>query len=114
MACFADVACLPACLPACRITQHLLQLLGSDGVLALPSAPGPAFVNDGIDAAAFQELRMATLSLTCIAGLGGLPQISLPVATVDGAPVGLGLIGPPGSDEALLEVAVRLADVLQL
>lgn len=97
-----------------RITQHLLQLLGDDGLLALPSAPGPAFVNDGLDAAAFQELRSGILRLTCIAGLAGLPQVSVPVAQVDGAPVGLGLIGPPGSDEALLDVAARLADVLRL
>lgn len=59
----------------CSIKQHLLELLGSDGLLAIPSAPGPAFLNEGVDAAAFQQLRMASLSLTCIAGLGGLPQV---------------------------------------
>jgi Asp-tRNA(Asn)/Glu-tRNA(Gln) amidotransferase A subunit family amidase len=36
------------------------------------------------------------------------------VAKVDGAPVGLSLIGPPGSDEALLRLTVALADALQL
>lgn len=122
-------------------------MLGSDGLLAVPSAPGPAFVDEGVEPAAFQQLRLASLSLTCIAGLGGLPQVcisvdegctrsgasldtvwadnafdvdvllrmqvSLPIALVDGAPVGLSFIGPPGSDEELLRVAVELAAVLQ-
>lgn len=39
-------------------------------------------------------------------------QVNVPVGKVDGAPIGLGLIGPPGSDEQLLEVAVRVAAVL--
>jgi amidase len=41
-------------------------------------------------------------------------QVSVPVAHVEGGPVGLGLIGPPGSDEQLLQVAVKLAAALQL
>jgi amidase len=61
--------------PCCSIKQHLLDLLGSDGLLAIPSAPGPAFSNEGVEPAAFQQLRTASLSLTCIAGLGGLPQV---------------------------------------
>jgi hypothetical protein len=35
-------------------------------------------------------------------------QVSIPIARVDGAPVGLSFIGPPGSDEQLLQVAVKL------
>jgi hypothetical protein len=67
---------LPWCC-ACSITQHLLQLLGTDGLLAIPTTPGPAFINDQIDPAAFQQLRLASLSLTSIAGLAGLPQVML-------------------------------------
>jgi amidase len=43
-----------------------------------------------------------------------LPQVTLPVAKVDGLPVGLSLIGPRNSDEQLLDLAVKLADVLGL
>lgn len=57
------------------IKEHLLGLLGSDGLLTIPSAPGPAFLNNQVDPEAFQQLRMASLSLTCIAGLAGLPQV---------------------------------------
>jgi Asp-tRNA(Asn)/Glu-tRNA(Gln) amidotransferase A subunit family amidase len=42
----------------------------------------------------------------------GGAQVSLPIARVDGCPVGLGLMGPEGSDEALLEVAEKLAALL--
>jgi amidase len=40
------------------------------------------------------------------------PQVNLPIASVGGLPVGLGLIGPPGSDEALLELCEQLMAVL--
>jgi amidase len=91
----------------------MLQLLGSDGVLALPSAPGPA-PPCGLPAAQQDDWRRRLISLTCMAGLAGLPQVALPAGSVDGRPVGLSLIGPPGSDESLLELAVRLAGVLGL
>jgi amidase len=47
------------------------------------------------------------MCLLCIAGLGGLPQISLPLATLDGCPLGLSLIARRGADEMLLAIAAR-------
>jgi amidase len=49
------------------------------------------------------------MRLTCIAGLAGLPQISIPVGTVAGCPAGLSFVGWPGADEVLLDLACRLA-----
>jgi amidase len=49
------------------------------------------------------------LSLTCIAGLARLPQVTLLVASVDGCPVGLSLIGRRGSDRQLLSLVTRIA-----
>jgi amidase len=46
--------------------------------------------------------------LTCIAGIGGLPQVTLPIGYVAGCPVGASLIGWAGADEALLEAATAL------
>ncbi|CAL8470644.1 g10186 [Coccomyxa elongata] len=94
-----------------RITEHVERLLGNDGVLAVPSAPGPAPLlnTPQQDLNAF---RQRLISLTCIAGLSGLPQVSLPVAKVAGCPVGLGLIGPRGSDEALLRLTEQLEVLL--
>lgn len=39
-------------------------------------------------------------------------QVSMPVARVEGLPVGLSFIGPAGSDERLLELAESLVAVL--
>jgi amidase len=49
------------------------------------------------------------MRLTCIAGIGGLPQVTVPVGTLAGAPAGLSFIGWAGSDEVLLELALSLA-----
>ncbi len=84
-------------------------MLCDTGVLLLPSAPeiAPWLGLQGVDA---QSFRDRTLSLTCIAGLARLPQVSLPAETrVNGCPVGLSLIGPRGSDRALLALAAQLS-----
>ena len=94
-----------------EIRQHLEALLGGDGVLALPTAPGPApLLNTPQEE--LNAFRQGLLSLTCVAGLAGLPQVNLPIAAAEGCPVGLGLIGPPGSDEALLALTEELMGIL--
>ena len=57
-----------------RISAHLQELLGKDGMLMLPTAPGPAPIRN-TPTAELYLLRSRLLSLTCIAGLGGLPQV---------------------------------------
>ena len=53
-------------------------------------------------------VRLRTMAITCIAGLGGLPQVSLALASPDGEPLGVSLLGSAGSDLALVSLAVRL------
>jgi amidase len=88
--------------------EQMTQLLGDDAVLCLPTtgviAPLVNLPND-----ALAEFRARALSLLCIAGLAGLPQINLPLATLDDCPLGISIVGPHGSDRALLELAVKLA-----
>ena len=43
------------------------------------------------------------------AGLAGLPQINLPLAKLDGCPLGLSLIAARGNDTLLLDIARRVA-----
>ena len=96
--------------PAIRssLTQRLTSLIGDSGLICLPTAPGIA---PRLDATA-QELvehRSRVLSLTSLAGLAGLPQITLPLLTLDGCPLGLSLIGPRDSDLSLLAFVADFA-----
>jgi len=86
------------------IRMHLLELLRDDTVICLPTSPCIAPLK-ATPEAALDEVRQRTLMLTCPAGLGGLPQITLPMAAVDGCPAGISLLGGPGQDLALLEFA---------
>ena len=69
------------------VVERLDELLGRDGVVILPSAPGPA-PRRGLTPEALDDLRRRAISLLCIAGLGGLPQVTLPRATLEGCPPG--------------------------
>src|SRR5262249_8998250 len=90
-----------------RIRAHVRKLAQPGTGLALPSAPCIALPLE-MSAEELEVFRKRAMRLTCIAGLNGLPQISIPVGTVAGCPVGLSFIGWAGGDEALLDLAVRL------
>jgi len=87
---------------------HVRTLIPPGTVMALPTAPCIAWPLDLPDAAQ-DAFRTRVLRLTCIAGLSGLPQMSIPVGTAAGCPVGLSLIGWAGGDEALLNLACGLS-----
>jgi amidase len=76
-------------------------------VICLPTAP---CISPEVDAPPnlLDVFRTRTMALTCTAGLAGLPQITLPVGTVDGCPVGLSFVGWTNGDESLLDLAVAL------
>lgn len=44
------------------------------------------------------------LHLLCLSVLSGFPQITLPLGAVHGAPFGISLLGPKGSDSALIRL----------
>ena len=56
-----------------------------------------------------EDFRQKSFQLLCIAGLGGLPQISLPVVFSPEGALGISLIGPKDSDLELLSFAKVLA-----
>src|SRR5262249_24836761 len=80
---------------------HVAALLGDDAVLCLPTAPGiaPKIATPPAELEAFRARAFALLS---IAGLARLPQISLPLGTLNNCQLGLSLIAPPGCDLGLL------------
>jgi Asp-tRNA(Asn)/Glu-tRNA(Gln) amidotransferase A subunit family amidase len=51
-----------------------------------------------------QATREATLALTCLAGIGGLPAVTVPLTTAAGLPCGVCLVAAPGRDKDLLDL----------
>ena len=91
------------------IRAHVRALIQPGDVLCLPTAPRIAPLRntpaDDVEVA----YRNQAMALLCIAGLAGLPQLSLPLTDVGGVPAGLSLVGSAGADEALMAVAMQAA-----
>jgi amidase len=83
------------------------KLLGKDGVIVMPTVPDVAPLTSTSEGD-LDDFRNRALRLLCPSGLTGFPQISIPVARRDGAPLGLSILGPPGSDLSLVKLAARL------
>lgn len=91
-----------------RFRAHLAALLGSDGVLLMPTMPDIAPRVDEPESA-LEDYRNRAIRLLCVAGLSGFPQISLPFARRADAPLGISLLGPAGSDRSLVRLAEAVA-----
>jgi amidase len=94
------------------VASHLKTILQPGTAIVLPTTPTQPPERNIPDGASFAEYRTRTLQNTCLTGLAGLPQISVPVGEASGCPAGLSFIGWEGGDEALLDFAVGLSDLL--
>jgi amidase len=85
--------------------RALRQVLGPRDVLCIPTASNsaPAKASNAQDRTSGYYRN--TLSLTSLAGIGRLPQISMPLAATAASPVGLSLISAQGHDLFLVGVA---------
>ena len=87
------------------IKARIDDVVGEGEVLCLPTSPRVAPRKgtpvDDIEI----RYRNQAMHLLCIAGLGGLPQVSLPLGELDGLPLGLSLVGRRGADKQLLGLA---------
>ncbi len=89
--------------------KQLADLLGTDGVLVMPTVADIApLITDGGEK--MEAYRNRSHQMLCVAGLSGFPQISLPLGQRLGAPLGLSLLGPAGSDMSLVRLAQRIAN----
>ena len=93
--------------------QRIRGIVGG-GLLVLPSASSVApLLTEVAQASALggttiDSVRQATMQLTCIAGIAGLPALSLPLVTPGGLPCGVSIVGPVHRDLDLLRLARRL------
>lgn len=86
---------------------QLAGLLGTDGVLLMPTMPDIAPLRTSTDSS-LEDYRNRATRMLCMAGLAGFPQLSMPLAQREGAPLGLSLLGPAGSDQSLIALAKRV------
>jgi len=83
---------------------EIAQLLDPETAICLPTTPFPAPAI-GQPRSVMWKLRVPIITLTCIAGMTGTPQLSMPVADVSDLPIGLSLLAGVGSDEMILALA---------
>jgi amidase len=90
-----------------RFRKQLGELLGNDGVLLMPTMPDIAPLRSDSEST-LESYRNRAIQMLCIAGFSGFPQLSMPLSTRLGAPLGLSLLGPAGSDRSLVALAERI------
>jgi amidase len=86
---------------------RLRSLLPAGTILCLPTTPFPA-PTKGLSNSVLGPLRDRISCLTSHGGLTGVPQVSIPGALANGAPIGLSVIAARDADMDLLRVALDL------
>jgi len=89
-----------------RIIRQFAELLGKNCLLCLPTTGRlPPLVGAGSEE--MQSHRRKTLSLTVLASLARLPQISIPIKLTQTTTTGLSFLAAHGEDMLLLDFAVQ-------
>jgi amidase len=91
-----------------KIRKHI-RAMASERMLILPTVPAIAPLA-ATPVSELEVFRDRALSITCISGISGLPQVTIPLVTHQGAPLGISVIGPAGSDRALVALAGKIAE----
>jgi len=94
----------------------LNEFLGPNDLLCIPTTPAlaPHKGDPPKRSSSGSGYYPRTLALTSVAGMGRLPQVSLPMADIDGVPVGLSLLARHRQDLLLLEVAKKVDREIRL
>lgn len=96
--------------------QSLHEFLGPNDLLCIPTTPAlaPRKGDPPRRSSSGSGYYPRTLSLTSVAGMGRLPQVSLPIAEAGGVPVGLSLLARHAHDSFLLQVAKNVGREIRL
>jgi amidase len=84
-----------------EVVNHYLD----DAIICMPTV---SYLAPQKGHASSAEDRTHALSLLCIASMAGLPQITMPLAVLDGKAVGLSLVSRRLSDRQLLSMARKM------
>lgn len=95
------------------IKDQLSALLNSNGLLVIPTTPGEAPMRN-LTVEEMEQYRSKTMKLTCIAGLSGFPQVTIPLIKENGIPIGLSFIANHHSDLKLLRWVQQLTNKLAI
>jgi len=93
-----------------RYCRRMRRAIGPRDLLCIPTAPAIAPLKGEMKQGRNSDYYRRALAFGAIAGAGRLPQVSMPLATASGAPIGLSLIGACGEDAFLLSVACRIGE----
>ena len=102
-----DAQLSEAALARDSLRTRMDEVFADGGFVCLPTAVVPAPLR-GLPTSAKVDVQSRLSRLTCIAGTTGRPQLSLPLAEVNGLPVGISIMGDHGSDEELIGFARRI------
>lgn len=97
---------------AAAVRAHVRGIIDEKTIAVLPSAASLAPLRNA-NPADVDAVRMRTMAMTCVAGIAGLPQVNMPFVSADQVPIGISLMGPAGSDAALIHLAVKIHDLAQ-
>lgn len=86
--------------------QKLLAVLHVANAILMPTTPTAAFAHGS-------HLPTTQARFTALANVAGLPALTLPSGSSDGMPIGVQLVGRPGSERALIAIARRLDQALR-
>lgn len=90
-----------------RIKKHIEKLLPTDCIMILPTAASVApLKSDSLEEITANRLQSS--SLLCISPLAGVPQVTLPLCTMEDVPLGISLIGTEGTDMTLVSFSTQV------
>ena len=93
------------------LTKTVCELLKDGTLLCAPSAPDVAPLKGHAD---LPEVRLPLLRITALAGLSGLPSVSVPMWRCNNLPIGVSLIAGPNRDEDLLGLVARFSTNVEI
>lgn len=93
-----------------ELFRRMRQRLGTRDLLLIPTIPAVAPLKNSLENDRTKgDYYPRTIRMASIAAIGRLPQITMPLADVDGIPAGLSLLASHGMDDLLLAAAKKVA-----